>query len=268
VTDGRLPDLSGATDPPAIYEAAVGDGRGYVIERGVADDYSIDFQGTAAFHLSSDRRVLACAPNNPEDPTWRRFLLDTALGLACLAQGYEALHAGAFLGQRGVVALCAMSGGGKSSLLAALMQRGKTFFTDDILALSTRHGRVVGHPGPPVASFAPVLPDGTRAVDVGRPIAEIDGELWVSIPEPAREPRDLTAVVLLERHPDADLDLERLDANPVAILGHSLQGGPTPRRARARFELFADVANQAELFRLAAPMTASPRALAALLSDL
>ena len=82
--------------------------------------------GTARiFHLSTDGRVLRCAPTDRDDPIWQRVLLDTVLWTVSLLRGYEQLHASAVRTADGVIAFTAGSGGGKTSLAAEFLRRGR-----------------------------------------------------------------------------------------------------------------------------------------------
>jgi hypothetical protein len=153
-----------------------------------------------------------------------------------------------------VVAVAAGEGGGKSSLVAALLARGLPLFTDDLLMLADG----LAHAGPALMN----LPPGARTDGVGRRLAEVDGEAWVAVDRPPIGPAPVAAVVLLERGRADAVTVERLHANPLTLLPLSLQGGSTPERQRSRFEACAAVADTAVVLRLAAPLTTTPDELA------
>ena len=64
------------------------DGRRYEMERGRDGDHLMRWGDDALFHLSADGSALTCAAPDPEDPAWRRFLLDTVLWSVSLLGGF------------------------------------------------------------------------------------------------------------------------------------------------------------------------------------
>jgi hypothetical protein len=242
--------FSGPADPP---------------ERGSAGDHLITYGDRATFHLSPDGGTLCCAPVDPRHPAWRRFFLDTVLGTASLIHGFESLHAGACLGPQGLIAIVAGTGGGKSTTVAEMVQRGHALFCDDILALSQRDGCVLGYPGPPLMNLPSRLPDGTLAAHLGRVVANIDGESWTLIDRPVIRAAPVAGVVFLDRRPAADAQVERLPNSPVPLLANSLRSGSSATRLASRFALFAALARQARLLRVAAPPALPPSELADIL---
>jgi hypothetical protein len=73
---------------------------------------------------------------------YRRFVLPFALR----AMGHEVLHASAVSAPAGVVALCAASGTGKSTLAYGLSRRGLPLWSDDLVAWSARDGCALAEP--------------------------------------------------------------------------------------------------------------------------
>jgi hypothetical protein len=252
--DATAAAFSGALDPPVVRLTILGDGCEYRTERGRAGDYRIVYGERASFHLANGANRLLCSPADVDDPAWRRFLLDSALGTAALVRGFEALHAGAVELPQGVVAVLADQGGGKSTLVAELVSRGGHFFCDDILCLSrSPEGIIVAHPGPPLMNLPPVLPDGTPAEKVGGIVAILDGERWVAIDTAATKPRPVAAIVLLERGDHPALHLERMPSSVAPLLHHSLLSGLQQDRLERRFALLSDLVSATPLLRVLAP---------------
>lgn len=258
--------FSGPRAEPLAGERNLGDGDSYRTELGRAGDCAIDYRGRATFLLSADGRELACAPDDPDDPAWRRFLLDTVLTTASLVQGFEALHAASC--QRGdeLLAVVALSGGGKSTLAVELVRRsGAVLFGDDILALSQPGDTVLGHPAPPLMNLPARLPDGRAAADVGRVLGTFGSECWTVIDRPEVAPAPVTAVALLARQPRSeqpDVDVRPLPPSPTPLLSHSLLSGGEPERLVQRFRLFATLAGQARLLYAAVPDDLAPETVA------
>lgn len=250
---------SGAATPPAATELVL-DGQRYLAERGAAGDHRFVYGNRASFHLSADRRLLRCAPEDADAPEWRRVLLDSVLATVALLHGYEALHAASVLGDDGVVAIMGRTGGGKTTLAAELLTRGRRLVSDDILMLSREDsGEVVGHPAPPLMN----LPASSPAPP-GTTLAAIAGEQWVSVDGAATSAAPVTAVCLVDRRPGSRAAVVPGRASPLDLLTHGLKSGDAPERRAARFELLTDLAAQAPAYVL----EADPRTPAAELTDL
>jgi hypothetical protein len=251
----------------AVQRGHKGDHR---IVHGACPDEDGAFQaGThAVHHLSADASTLACAPADGSDPSWWRLLLDSVLFTIALIHGYEALHAAAVVspGQDGVIAITAPTGGGKSTLLAELLQRGLSLMADDVVVLErSGAGRApIAHPAPPLLTLPSArlaALSAVRAGDLMRPICVLGEESWVAMPAHP-EPLPLRALVVLERRSEARLALRSLES-PLAPLLSALMRFPKAReRERARFELASEIAASVPIWRLSADLYTSPKELA------
>jgi hypothetical protein len=96
-------------------------------------------------------RVL-CAPGRLPRWGWQRFLIGQVLPLTAAVRGYEMLHASAVSVGGKAVAFLGDSAAGKTSLATNMLLQGAEFMADDAVALEGRDGRVLAHPGPPVAA--------------------------------------------------------------------------------------------------------------------
>ena len=128
-------DLAGCPDVEVWRGAG-----GAVVAYGTIRDgqHWIEVPGVARFRFGrSSRRVIArpdpaAGPGLVEDAYLR-----AVLPLALQVQGMEVLHASAVCSPRGVVAFCAESGTGKSTLAAGLGERGYRPWADDAVAVDT-----------------------------------------------------------------------------------------------------------------------------------
>jgi hypothetical protein len=104
----------------------------------------------------------------PSPGSSQAALLDSfnrgVIPVVMLARGYEAVHASAVLTGEGVVAFCARSGTGKSSLALSLAVRGATLWADDTVALMPDAGGVAT-----VALPFPLRVDDEVRAALGRP---------------------------------------------------------------------------------------------------
>lgn len=212
----------------------------------------LTYSDRAVYLLSADTKTILCAPQDVTEPSWQRFLLDAVLLKASEAHGLHALHASAVEGPDGVLAFATRAGGGKSSLAAELVRRGHAFFTDDALAIDRANGHVRAHPAPPFMNFPLPHPEGFPATDLGVIHATIGPEAWLAVENAASQPRRVARIYLLDRRPGLGPGLDLLPASPVHLLPHALSGGGSPASATRRFELLADVAAAAAIYRLRA----------------
>lgn len=263
--------FSGPCDPPRAALRGV-DGRPVRYERGRDGDLLIAWEGAGVFHVDARGAVvLGWAPDGP-GPAWTRFLLDSVLATTALHRGAEALHAGAVAlpgDDAGAVAIAAGQGGGKTTLLGALLARGGRLVADDVSVLQPAgDDGVVVPPAPPVLNVAQQRPAGAASPEqLGEVLAELGDELWVHARDVADAPVPLRAVVHLDRRASATLRLLRPPASPIALLGHLMQSGPEPERQARRFALISDIASHVPFVVLEAPLEATPGDLAAVLLE-
>ena len=93
--------------------------------------FLLNVDGVARY-LVSEGRDIVIEPTGGSEPAVRAFLLGSVLA-ACLQQrGILTLHASAIETPAGAVLFAGVSGIGKSSLLAALIERGYAMLADDV----------------------------------------------------------------------------------------------------------------------------------------
>lgn len=119
----------------------------------------------------------------------------SVLPMALQVRGMEVLHASAVLTQHGVVALCATSGTGKSTLAYALGRRGYPMWADDTVVFEASTAHIMSVPLP-FKNY--LLPDAAENFRDNRPseASQMNGT------NPARvrdDPMPLSAVLVLQR---------------------------------------------------------------------
>jgi hypothetical protein len=184
ICDERTPDGT------SIFQVEFDPDAGYLIS---GPDY-----GT--HRLSAGATQLRCNPVGTADAAWQRLLISQVLPLASLLRGLEVFHASAVVSGGQAIAFLGGSGAGKTSMALELCRRGASFLADDVLALELHDGRLLAHPGTPVAGVAHpqagVLETtgpaayNTVAVNARERLVRVAG---------AREPAELAALFFLER---------------------------------------------------------------------
>jgi hypothetical protein len=228
------------------------DGIAVSVERGHRGDHRIRAEGIATFLLAADGSELTCATDGDRECGWQRILDELALPCTSLLLGHEALHAGAVALNGGAVALLAPSGGGKSTLVSALLDAGGALLSDDVLVLRRTDDGIVAEPGAPVLKHA-----------AGRSGAEV--RTAFACTELAACP--VALVVVLARGgagASATPRIEPLGASPMPVLTHALSLPSTPERAGARLALYDDLLAGTAAVRLVADARETPARLAEL----
>jgi hypothetical protein len=146
------------------------DPAGALIARGYTDggQHWLHFPRLATYQFDDGADVVVAAPEAGAAPeTIADIFLRAVLPLVLHTRGQETLHASAVVTPEGVVAFCARSETGKSTLAFGLAQRGYTPFSDDAVVLRQSGDRWLAVPYPfqfrlrtaPAAHFAA---DGTQ----------------------------------------------------------------------------------------------------------
>ena len=158
--------------------------------------YWVRIQGVATYRYSVGEPEAWAIPSfGVSDDTVRDSFFRSVLPLFLHARGDEALHASAVRGKRGVVAFCARSGTGKSTIAYALGLRGYPVWADDAVACTLSPGQVRALPLPFRVRVSPAsrrLLAGNRVVPFVRREAQ-DIVCASSAPAP------LAALCVLER---------------------------------------------------------------------
>ena len=113
------------------------------------DRVLIMLEGIARYLISDGREIVIETEPAATDQEVRLFLLGSALGAALQQRGRLTLHASVVIADGRAVAFLGQSGRGKSSLAAALAQRGFPVLADDICALEMRPEGPLVPAGPP-----------------------------------------------------------------------------------------------------------------------
>jgi hypothetical protein len=141
--------------------------------------------------------------------------LVTTYGLPLLLHSAPALllHACAAVppGASGAEVVCAKSGTGKSTLLAALISTGWTAVTEDVAVVDLRGTAPVVWPGPPWVRTAGDGPSGAREL-----FANVEKRGWDISPWLAATPVPLSRIVVMDQSSGTESQWTALEA-PVAV---------------------------------------------------
>jgi hypothetical protein len=114
--------------------------------QGPSHVYSLLSLESGSFDLYLGDRRIALLASSGRAVEW--LLWDINRAAAAASDGYLLLHAGAVQAGHRAVLLPAPSGGGKSTLVAGLVQRGLGYLSDELIALDGGGSRVLPYPKP------------------------------------------------------------------------------------------------------------------------
>ena len=234
-----------AGDPNDFWEAQAGS---FLMRAGPA---------AGKFLAEDGVRVTVQRAPAAEDKMLAFFFLDTVLAAILQQRGMVVLHANAAVTPKGAIVVSGVSGAGKSTTLAALLQRGCSMLSDDITALQMDASGVVQNlPGIPQMHLTE-----DSASALGTDISEIPRYAWkrmkAAVPTQtvmSGQASPLRALYLMDTHPQDNLEVkalagvEKFDALQKCIYGPLL-----PEEHPARFALFAAIMQQVHIYRVRRP---------------
>ena len=100
------------------------------------DTMLLNIKGVARFLIVKGKEIIIEPYANCQDDVLRLYLMGSAFGALLIQRGILAMHASAIKTARGAVLFVGEAGHGKSTLMAAMVQRGYAMLTDDVTAIS------------------------------------------------------------------------------------------------------------------------------------
>jgi hypothetical protein len=216
----------------------------YQIEAHPRAGYLISGPNYGMHLLSGDGHRLTCAAGPRADTTgWQRLLIAQALPFAALLNGLEVFHASAVIREDRAIALVGPSRAGKTSVALELCRSGAHFMADDVLAMEGVEGRLIAHPGTPVAGLDHADADRLRdsASSEQREVLAVNERERLVRMEGACGPVPLGALFFLERRPDGPSQPRfESTADPQLLLTATFNFVlGTPRRLHALLDVCA-----------------------------
>ncbi len=250
------PDPEGAPDvtirqceTPTELPGAVEAGPTWLI---AGDTFLIRVPGVARFMLKGGREITFELEDDTPPEEAAIFIIGTVFGILLHQRGQVVLHASAVRVGGKAVLFCGASGAGKSTMAAALGQKGYGLLTDDVCAIGVDGaGKLVAHSdGRKLKLWAQAIKGldlADRKADAVRAKLE---KYYVEPHEPGDETLQLGAVYVLRetRPPHAD-GIERPNVVDAALF---------IRRNAYRPRLVAAMQQKDSYFRSAASIAAGP----------
>jgi hypothetical protein len=242
---------------PAAHTAEVvrelrdGDSMLLTVELAHPAGYLLRAPGVGRILVAPDGGELLCDPA-PGSAEWATLIPAQALPLAATLRGLEVLHASGVVVDGRAVLFAGAPGAGKSSLAAALLHRGAALLSDDVIALESREGVLVAHPGAALLHLQAVeherLSEREREA-LGAPTAFPHKPRYH--PRVSASPTPLGELFLLERSVHGP-PVERLAAvDPFALLASTFNlSVRTPERLVRHLDLAAALAATGRVHRV------------------
>jgi hypothetical protein len=251
---------SGSEREP-VLTTTMSDGVRLTVASGTGGDHLVRYGERGLFLISAATDRLSCSRSvAADDPGWHRVLLDWVMYFIASLRGTQALHASSVVIDGRVSAFCALSGGGKTSVVLELVHQGAQMMSDDVLGLERQGNVVYGLPGAP---FLNVIAAGSGLIHPSDVIGTIGDEQWGHATQAASIPTPMGAVFLLDRS-DRYATLQLADCSLFDLRQHAVGLPHLVGAELARFTLLGDLMCEGHVGRIEAPMHARPRDIAEL----
>ena len=189
---GDVPDT--IADPVFVED-------GFVLSHGA---FLFTTDAGVRFHYAVGRGIVASVPAPECDDDFRLYLWGTVFGAVAWLNGYFPLHASAVAIDGRAVAFTADSGGGKSTMAAALAAKGHAHVCDDTLAIVLSEGRPLAVPDrKPLKLWEDAFD--LVAAERLEPITSMPGKSYALAATTKREALPLAHLIVLEHGDSVDL---------------------------------------------------------------
>ncbi|MDT0509378.1 hypothetical protein [Novosphingobium sp. MMS21-SN21R] len=223
------------TVPARIEGAFFDDEEGFSISN---DEILFTTWDDVRFHYCRGEGLTVQMPDGDGETDFELFLWGTVFGAVAWLNGLVPLHASAVDIGGHIVAFTADSGGGKSTLAAAMAAYGHPHVCDDTLVLSLQPGCVYALPD---SKSLKLWGDALQmtSIEAGRPVPSMPGKHYAAAACKAEAPLPLTDLVFLERGDEVTLE-PVTGAAKLALLPGALYRGfvHVARGDRAAHEQF------------------------------
>jgi hypothetical protein len=254
IVNAALPPLPDIADPEVQVWREV-DGTVCAYGYTVGEQHWMYLPGLANFCFGEDVNGVTAIPH---DHVRQELVLDAfhrnVLPIVLQTRGREVLHASAVLTPRGVVALCARSGTGKSTMAFALSQQGWPLWADDAVAFEVLRERVTAFQLP---FSVRLLPEAAAYFERGS--AAEDNARHPAATDHGGTSEPLVALLVLNRMPDVDnnggatVRIRRVPSNRafLDLLAHAYDFGlQEVERKRGMMQQYLDLVNRIPVFEV------------------
>lgn len=165
-----------------VRKTAPGGATAATIDSHPEAGYLLEARGIARCRLDGEARELTYSTAGGID--WMRYLLGHVLPFASTLRGNELFHASAVEHDGGAYAFVGESGAGKSTVALGSCLRGAGFLSDDVVAVTTRAGVPLAHPGSRIAKVRHSALDLIELERLPEPYAEAEDSTLVQLTGP------------------------------------------------------------------------------------
>ena len=213
----------------------------------------------ARYLIVNGKRIWIEPDADSTEANVRLFLLGSALGALLLQRGLLPLHASAIQTANGAALFVGPSGRGKSTLAAALAQRGYAMLSDDVAALDVDDaGQVVAFPSMPyMRLWADAAAQLQRPTEGQRRVQPSLDKYLLPVARFCAEPLPVRAIYALHVGQSPDIRLQPVDYQQrFEILANNTYRAEFLAGLgvlQTHFRLVATVANRVPVYRMTRP---------------
>ncbi len=250
---GSIPRPPWDESDPAVHARRNADGSIWAYSYEDGSEQWMHVPGIASFRFGAGGDDAVVVPESGStvdqaliEDTYHRAVLPVALQ----AHGREVLHASAVLSPDGVVAFCARSQTGKSTVAYGLHRRGYNVWADDTLVFDSTAEPVQAVPYPYRLRIREESADYFELEE----LRKHDTSSWTALEQAQDEPAPLACIFLLERDEQSGTVVETVRLKPAdalaGVLEHAYWFRLDAERTRQMIGKYLTLATQVPVFRL------------------
>ena len=239
-------------EAPALPPSLPGKGEFWQMTPG-AFWFTVD--DVARYHVAEGRRILV-EPRGGSRHDLGVFLIRSGFAALLLQRGVVPFHASAIATDAGAVLFAGCSGAGKSSLLAALVERGHTMLADDLTGVIRRDGRAIALPAfPNIGLWADALDALDWRRRAGERVREPLEKFLAPVARFRDEPLAVRALYALGPGPEITVGKAPSQAALELLCRHTYRRRflPGSGQRMTHFRTVAHMANRLPVFRVTRP---------------
>lgn len=251
---GSIPQPSWDEREPAVQARRNRDGSIWAYSYANGSERWMHLPGVASYRLGAGNDDAVVVPEAGSAPLELDTIEDAyyraVLPMALQADGNEVIHASAVLMEAGVVAFCAPSQTGKSTLAYGLHRRGYNVWADDTVVFDSSTEPVQAIPYPHRVRIRQESADYFELDE----LKQRDTSSWTALEQAQDEPAPLACIFVLERVEHQSSSVETVRVKPAdalaGVMEHAYWFRLDNERTRRMIDRYLTLVAEVAVFRM------------------